>query len=144
MLKSSCSGTYCVLCSYSTAYLVCSLLYPVTFAAATTPHRINNISPCLIFTVIDKPEIGLDFPFQTYSSTVLQCYCHNKIVASIIRPSRGCQLKLFTKSFPRAVVASRLACATLDNSTLFPSMLDPNTLQPLKPKRLRALGYDHP
>ncbi len=43
--------------------LVSSLLYPVIFTVPTTQSslKINNISPCLIFTVIDKPEIGLAF-----------------------------------------------------------------------------------
>lgn len=76
-------------------------------------------------------ETRSDFQSQTHSSSVI-------VAIKMLTPSFvGCQLKLFTMRFSSGCCLLLLClCNTWQSSTLFPSMLDANTLS--------ALGYARP
>lgn len=59
-------------------------------------------------------------------------------------PHKAVSWNYLQSLFPRAAVASRLASAALDNTRHFFLHVGSKHAESLQPKRLRALGYDHP
>ena len=110
----------------------------IIFQLLSFPQLLISLKLARIFSCRHNSSISTPL-----SSSQYICFRHHSSPHGLV--IRNYLQSLFFFFHPRAVVASRLASATLDNcDTLSLPRWIQTHRSARRPKRLRALGYDHP